>query len=297
MSKKVAVSNSMHYTVVFVLIISVITTFLLGMLLTEVIFNTGLDYFSGVARQTRIEKSKAQMVSLPAKQEIRALYPASIEGAFGVGYELGCTLATVSDSVVSSEIKEVELPELRLSDAKLLSAQLEVTTIEEISNYDQLKSAYELGFINGIQCLELPELDKLTAEDNVILLKGMSLQTLAEAGYIDDDGMSPMATDPPDDDNDEPGCNSQNCPLPRVCDMNKCVDRCSYTSGEPTCPTGFTCDDWGICRKKKSPPKTGGGGCKGKLFPPSLNCPKWKLSGMIYLTTPQLYDPNDPGNL
>jgi len=59
---KQTVSHGMHYTVMIALVISLITTFLLGILLTEVVWGTGLDYFSALKKQAKVEKSQAAMM-------------------------------------------------------------------------------------------------------------------------------------------------------------------------------------------------------------------------------------------
>jgi len=57
------ITPSMHYTVVIALIISLITTFLLGMLLTETLWGSGLGYFNQIEKTAVMESRKARLMN------------------------------------------------------------------------------------------------------------------------------------------------------------------------------------------------------------------------------------------
>ena len=61
-ASKHMISSSEHYTVVVALMISLITTFLLGFLLTETLWGGGLRYFSDLSREGRQKKAYIQAI-------------------------------------------------------------------------------------------------------------------------------------------------------------------------------------------------------------------------------------------
>jgi hypothetical protein len=71
------VRPSEHYTVMLALVISLITTFLLGMLLTDTLWSGGLNYFSNVAREGQVNRMKASYI----QQYINAVRTQNAEAA------------------------------------------------------------------------------------------------------------------------------------------------------------------------------------------------------------------------
>src|SRR3989344_2811095 len=59
-SKKIQVGRMEHYAVYLALVISMVTTFLLGVLLTESLFGTGLNYFGRLAEDGSISAASAR---------------------------------------------------------------------------------------------------------------------------------------------------------------------------------------------------------------------------------------------
>ena len=59
-SKKIQVGRMEHYAVYLALVISMVTTFLLGVLLTESLFGTGLNYFGRLAEDGSISGASAR---------------------------------------------------------------------------------------------------------------------------------------------------------------------------------------------------------------------------------------------
>lgn len=57
---KMQVGKVEHYAVYLALVISMVTTFLLGMLLTETLFGTGLNYFGNLSEENRLHSASAR---------------------------------------------------------------------------------------------------------------------------------------------------------------------------------------------------------------------------------------------
>ncbi|MEK7584440.1 MAG: hypothetical protein AAB490_04285 [Patescibacteria group bacterium] len=60
-SKKIQVGRMEHYAIYIALVISMVTTFLLGVLLTESLFGTGLNYFGRLSEEAKIGKASAAL--------------------------------------------------------------------------------------------------------------------------------------------------------------------------------------------------------------------------------------------
>ncbi len=61
-----------HYTVTLALTFSIITTFLLGMFLTETLWNGSLRYFSDMSQRGQMQRAYSQYVSLLSTQKAEA---------------------------------------------------------------------------------------------------------------------------------------------------------------------------------------------------------------------------------
>jgi hypothetical protein len=57
-----------HYTVMLAFVITAITVFLLGMFLTETLWNGGLNYFSDIAREGQVRRAKISILRQYADQ-------------------------------------------------------------------------------------------------------------------------------------------------------------------------------------------------------------------------------------
>ena len=63
---KIQVGRMEHYAIYIALVISMVTTFLLGVLLTESLFGTGLNYFGRLSEDAKIGKASASQVNQEA---------------------------------------------------------------------------------------------------------------------------------------------------------------------------------------------------------------------------------------
>lgn len=109
--------DRMHYAIVLVLMISVITTFLLGVLLTEAMFNPGISYFASLGET--LNTSRTQAAVLQNQKQLTGQFmppqvptPAvSIDNRFvgkeGTGNDAVYTFAIKITNTGNTELKQI----------------------------------------------------------------------------------------------------------------------------------------------------------------------------------------------
>jgi hypothetical protein len=154
--KKQTVSAGMHYAVMLALVISLITTFLLGILITEVLWNTGLDYFGNLKRQAQIEKARAQLLTSnyegikdSSGPDTTKSYPPYVRNALALGCVKGAISYKRLSNIGADAEADLNIPLISLEDINwALNPGEEVASTEELDPvvYMYLSNSYDLGF-------------------------------------------------------------------------------------------------------------------------------------------------------
>jgi hypothetical protein len=256
---KRVISPGMHYATLTALVISNLTVFGLGAILSNQFLGNGLGYFVQYGEAARLNKARGATLQAQKNRLLSSsptpIAPSQYQNAFNLGWYDGRQFVvnwTQKNPQGATTPLKVSIPQITLQQAQVASADLTMTAkkISDMPDGKRINSAYQLGYMKGMMLFSDQTAETaLSQQDLVVINGGLTDQSLALAGYI-----APSDTSSLDVVGSEPGTSEAPiepagaCTSSEECLSNEmCVGGQCFTCADPACTFQNGCSAGGIC--------------------------------------------------